>query len=271
MLQFLVKRKSIIILSVLLLISLTLFARNVERREGGSFIDSVILWGVAPVLQITTLCIQKVSQFWFDYLYLVNLGRENTSLKTTIKIIQLENQDLREEALENIRLRDLLGLKKRLPYPSVPAQIIGRDPSSWFKTVLIDKGAADGVHRGQAVVTSLGFVGQTLEVTEHTSKVLLIIDGYSAVDILVQRTRAKGIVEGRTDEEQCDLRYVAKTDEVKVGDVVVTSGINEALPKGIVVGEVLSVNKAHAGFFQLIELKPVVDFSKLEEVLVILK
>jgi rod shape-determining protein MreC len=271
MLQFLVKRKSIILLSILLLISLTLFARNVERRDGGSFIDSIFIRFIAPPLQFTTFCINKVSQYWFDYLYLVNLRHENAYLKNAIQSLQLDNQQLREEALENKRLRDLLALKERLPYTAVPAEIIGRDPLSWFRTVLINKGSADGVRRGQAVVTSLGLVGQTLQVFPHTAKVLLIIDSYSAIDILVQRSRAKGIVVGRTEQELCDLRYVAKTEDVKVGDIVVTSGIHESIPKGIVVGEALTVNRAHSGFFQLVEIKPAVDFSKLEEIMVILK
>jgi rod shape-determining protein MreC len=98
----------------------------------------------------------------------------------------------------------------------------------------------------------------------------LIVDGDSAIDVLVQQSRAKGIIEGRT-ENLCDLRFVSKSEEIKIGDQVVTSGLNGIFPKGVIIGEVFNVNRKRKGFFQSIQVKPAVDFSKIEEVLVVLK
>ena len=117
-------------------------------------------------------------------------------------------------------------------------------------------------------MTARGIVGKILEAQKTTAKVLLLIDRNSALDILVQRSRAKGIIEGRT-EERCELRFVAKNEDLQNGDIIVTSGLDEIIPKGIVVGAVVNVVKNSPGFFQLVEIKPAVDFSKLEEVFVV--
>ncbi|MCX5895124.1 MAG: rod shape-determining protein MreC [Proteobacteria bacterium] len=270
MLQFLLKRKSVILISILFLISVTLFARNIERRESLGYFDDIVVRVFAPPLKFSALFLKKASQLWNEYAYLVNLRSENAYLQNLIKTLQLENQVLREEGVENRRLRELLAFKKKLPYTLIPAEIIGRDPSSWFRTLLIDKGSADGVRRGLAVITALGLVGQVFEVNRNTSKVLLLVDGDSAIDVLTQRSRAKGIIEGGAGD-LCELHYVAKTEDVNIGDVVITSGLNEVLPKGIVVGEVVRVDKNNSGFFQFVEVKPAVDSSKLEEVLIVLK
>ena len=208
-------------------------------------------------------------RLWQGYFNLVSVRSENVLLQKSVADLQRENQLLQETALENSRLRELLGFKKKLPYHFIPAEIIGRDPSSWFRTLMIDKGTDSGIRRGAAVMTARGIVGKILEAQKTTAKVLLIIDRNSALDILVQRSRAKGIIEGRT-EERCELRFVSKNEDLQNGDIIVTSGLDEIIPKGIVVGAVVNVVRNSPGFFQLVEIKPAVDFSKLEEVFVVI-
>jgi len=268
MLQFLLKRKSIILLTILFLVSLTLLARDVEKREGGGFLDDLITPVLSPPLKISTAAFNYVRLLWQGYFNLVDVRSELAALQKTAAEQQHENQLLQESALENRRLRELLGFKKKLPYHFIPAEIIGRDPSSWFRTLLIDKGTDTGIRRGAAVMTARGIVGKVIATQKTTAKVLLIIDSNSALDILVQRSRAKGIIEGRT-EELCELRFVSKTEDIQNGDVIVTSGLDEIIPKGLVVGAVVNVVKNSPGFFQLVEVRPAVDFSKLEEVLVV--
>ena len=148
------------------------------------------------------------------------------------------------------------------------AEVIGKDPSSWFKTIIIDKGSTDGVGRGDPVVVPEGIAGQIMEVAENYSKVLLIIDRNSAVDSLVQRTRARGVIKGESIR-QCTLEYVLQKNEVKAGDTIVSSGLDGVYPKGLRVGEVSEVNTGSSGIFKEVIVNPYVDFEKLEEVLVI--
>lgn len=270
MLRFFIKNKRIIILLILFVTSLTLFARGFEKQGGFGFFSSIFVRFFAPPLKLSTLCLKKANQIWQGYFYLVDLRKENQNLQDLLQKLLLENQLLREKAKENRRLRDLLRFKREISSPIIPAEIIGRDPTSWFRTLLIDKGASAGIRPGLAVITSNGVVGQLLTVGQAASKVLLIVDGDSAIDALIQRSRSRGIIEGRT-ESLCELRFVAKTEDVIIGDLVVTSGLNGIFPKGVLMGKVAKVNKQTKGFFQKIEVAPAVNFSKLEEVLVVLK
>ena len=166
------------------------------------------------------------------------------------------------------RLEKLQSWQSEHPYSSQLAQVYARGPSSWFKTVLINKGEDDGVTKDMAVVTSEGVVGRVIEVSADTAKVLLIIDTNSAVDVILQRTRAQGILEGKI-EDACILKYVQKNEEVQAGDKVITSGLGGIFPKGLVVGTVTNVDRRRPGIFQYIEVAPAVDLSRLEEVLIL--
>jgi rod shape-determining protein MreC len=119
-----------------------------------------------------------------------------------------------------------------------------------------------------AVISTEGVVGQILKVSPHYATVLLITDYNSAIDSIVQKTRARAIVEGK-GENRCQLKYLLRTDEVNVGDVIVTSGLGGNFPKGLLIGEIRQVEKRGRSIFQDAELAPAVDLTKLEEVLVI--
>jgi rod shape-determining protein MreC len=152
----------------------------------------------------------------------------------------------------------------------VGAEVIGQDPSSWFKSVTIDRGERDGVKKGMAVISPAGVIGQVLKTAPHYASVLLITDYNSAVDSVVQRTRAKAIVEGK-GENRCQLKYLLRAEEAAVGDIVVTSGLGGNFPKGLMVGEINKVDKKGHGVFQYAELVPSVDLTQLEEVFVIME
>jgi rod shape-determining protein MreC len=133
---------------------------------------------------------------------------------------------------------------------------------------LVNKGEKDGVAKDMAVVTSEGVVGRVIEVSLHTAKVLLMTDPNSAMDVIVQRSRTQGIMEGKV-EEVCVLKYVQKNEDVQVGDKVITSGLGGIFPKGLMTGTVTKVERKRPGIFQYIEITPSVDFSRLEEVLIL--
>jgi rod shape-determining protein MreC len=150
----------------------------------------------------------------------------------------------------------------------VTASIIANSASTWFQSCLLDKGSDDRVRKGMAVVTPLGVVGQVVSVTPRSAKVLLITDPNSGVDVLVQRTRARGIVSGSLENGPV-LKYVKRSEDIQVGDRLVTSGLDGIFPKGVMVGTVVKVRKQNLGLFQYIEVMPAVHSGRVEEVMVV--
>jgi rod shape-determining protein MreC len=206
---------------------------------------------------------------WTHYFYLVSTEKENDNLKKMLaKAINVDNQ-CKETSLSNDRFRKLLDFKNASPLQSVSAEVIGKDPSQWYKTLVIDKGVSQGVTKGLSVIVPEGVVGQVIDASDHYAKVLLIIDSNSAVDALVQQTRAHGIIKGDS-EGRCLLNYVSRKDIVNIGDAVVSSGLDGVFAKGLLIGKVTDINRNNSGIFQDIEVSPFVDFDKIEEVLVVI-
>ena len=148
-------------------------------------------------------------------------------------------------------------------------RVIAEDAASWSRTLVIDKGSADGVLEGMPVVVAEGVVGRVIRNSRHESRVLLITDAASAVASLVQNSRARGICRGLGDVLIFD--FVLRKEKLVVGEPVITSGMGGVFPKGLLLGHIKSVERMEFGLFQTIEVVPSVDFSHLEEVLVLLR
>ncbi|MEE8398416.1 MAG: rod shape-determining protein MreC, partial [Desulfobacterales bacterium] len=224
---------------------------------------------VSPLQKGVSRSIRFAGDIWRHYFHLVFVSQENDRIKTALSRALEEKHALEEVALSNIRLRNLLNFQEKLTYPVLSAEIIGKDPSPYFRTVTIDKGRSDGVKKGLPVVVSEGVAGLVIDASSHSSKVMLIVDKNSAVDALIQKTRARGIVKGGS-EDQCSLQYVLRKHEVSIGDTVVTSGLDGAFPKGLRIGYVSGVIKRTTEISQEITVTPYVDIEGLEEVLVLL-
>ncbi len=266
---FLFRRYSLLTFIIILLLStLILISLRVKQRKEIDFFDALLMEICAPFQKASTFVTKTVQGVVEDYLFLFHVRKENVMLKQKMADLQRESHQLREMALANQRLQKLLQFREKIASPVVAAEVIGQDPSSWFKSVTIDKGEKDGIRKGMAVISAEGVVGQILKTASNYSTVLLITDYNSAIDSIIQRTRAKAIVEGK-GENRCQLKYLLRTEEVGVGDTVVTSGLSGNFPKGLMVGEVRKVDKKGHGVFQYAELTPSVDLTKLEEVLVI--
>jgi rod shape-determining protein MreC len=268
---FLSRRYSLFIfIALLLLFALVLMSLRAKQGKGPEFFDALLMEICSPLQKASTLVIKTVQGTFQKYIFLVNLERENRMLKQKIAELQEENHRSKEVTLAFDRLKQLLQFREK-NFPSmIGAEVIGQDPSSWFKSVTIDKGERDGVKKGMAVISPAGVIGQILKTAPHYATVLLITDYNSAVDSIVQGTRAKAIVEGK-GENRCQLKYLLRTEEVAVGDAVVTSGMAGNFPKGLMVGEIKKVDKKGYGVFQYAELAPSVDLTKLEEVFVIME
>ena len=189
-------------------------------------------------------------------------------LKQRIAELQEENHQMKEMVLANERLRKLLQFREKMSTSTIAAEVIGQDPSSWFKSVTINKGERDGVQKGMAVISPEGVVGQILKTAPHYATVLLITDYNSAIDAIVQRTRAKAIVEGK-GENRCQLKYLLRTEEVERRGRRHHLGFGRKFPQGIDDRRDPKRGKKGHGVFQYAELVPSVDLTKLEEVLVI--
>ncbi len=266
---FLLRRYPIPALIVLLLlIALVLMTLRVKQQRGVAFLDAFLMELSSPFQKASTGVIQTVQRTFEQYLFLVHLQKENEILKQRMAELQKENNRKEEVLLANERLRKLLDFRDKISTSMIAAEVIGQDPTSWFKSVTINKGEGDGVRKGMAVISPEGVVGQILKAAPHYATVLLITDYNSAIDSIVQKTRARAIVEGK-GENRCQLKYLLRTDEVHVGDVIVTSGLGGNFPKGLLIGEIRKVEKKGHGIFQYAELAPSVDLTKLEEILVI--
>ena len=253
---------------IFLTIALLTISSRINNVERLAFIDWLLLEIAFPFQKAVMYSTDALGDLIDSYILLVNLKRENVALRRMVAELREENSLLREKAVASERLRHLLRFSKKLPRPMLPVQIIGIDPSSWFRTIVIDKGTKHGVKRGMAVVSPEGIVGHVLQTSPHCAKVLLITDFNSSVDAIVQRSRAKGVVEGN-GEKLCRLKYASRAHDIQLGDKVVTSGLGGRYPKGLMIGKIRKIEKKSYGLFQQAEIIPSVNFTKLEEVFVI--
>lgn len=221
----------------------------------------------SPFQFMVTRTIGFTESVWRTYFTAVLAVEENEVLKTELARAREIQNRYAELELENARLKKFVNFTRSVPATYVAARVIARDPSPWFKTIVIDKGSVDGLIKGSPVLVSEGIVGQIIEVAKGYARVLLITDRNSAVDALVQNTRVRGMVKGN-NEDTCSFVYALRKDEIKPGEMIVSSGLDQVFPKGLRIGKILDVKKVHSQLFQDIIIETSVDFDKLEEVLV---
>lgn len=198
------------------------------------------------------------------------LREENRILHDRVDLLTRMAEETRAVNDENARLRDLLGFRKIIPYTSIPAQVIGRDPSNWSNSLIIDKGSANGIKQSMAVMSTRGIVGRITEIGKYSSKVLLITDPNLKVGVLIRRNRQGGVMVGMPGG-RCKIIYIALDSDAKVGDKVITAGFGSIFPKGILIGEIEKVGKEEGRLYKYAVVKPSQDLSKLEEVLCIIR
>ena len=264
-------KKVVVIVAVIILIAANIIALSISSRHQhqSTAPGRTALFFIAPFQKIATRTVGLLESVWTQYFFLVSLADENRLLKKALNEEIENNNRCNELEHSNTRLRHLLGFQETMPLKLLAAEVIAKDPSRWFKSVIIDKGQSAGVMKGMPVVVAEGIVGVVVDSAAGFSKVLLMIDQNSAVDALVQRTRARGIVQGGTGGS-CLFRYVLRKDELNLGDIVVSSGLDGTYPKGLRIGQISNVVRHDSGIFQQVSLTPFVDFEKLEEVLVII-
>jgi rod shape-determining protein MreC len=256
------------LLTALIAISLAFTVSAVIKSDRPPFVQSVIIETLAPLHKALSRATDSLSGLWFEYVTLVGLKRENLQLSTQVEELKSEINRLSETEMRLIRLQKLIGFKTEKQLETVPVNVIGRESDNWSRMILLDRGFGDGLRKGGPLITSGGLVGRITQVANKKSKAMLITDWRSSVDALIQRTRVRGVVVGKSTELS-EMKYIPLNADVRIGDRVVSSGFGGVFPKGLSVGIVVEVTDQKNGLFQKAMIIPAVDVVEFEEALVI--
>ncbi len=212
--------------------------------------------------------IRKMANYYEMYVDLVEAKREVIELRKKVELLSLENQRLKELERENRKLKMILEISESMKERTLVANVVGEDIKSWYKGIIIDKGKESGIAQKMPVICPKGLVGQVVEANRGSSKIMVINDTNSAVDVYVEGKEIRGVAEG-TGFSTLKLKYVKKNEDVEIGDTLITSGKDGIFPRGIPVGIVVNVNKKTGGVFSDIAVVPFSDYRLLDYVLVL--
>lgn len=250
--------------------ALIFYTLNIPRNREANIIERGIMSVFAPIMMPAARVSGFFEDAWDGYISLVDVRRENLRLREEIRDLNGRIVAGNEALQAKERLEHLLDMKGTIKSPTLAASIVGEDVSSWFRTMIIDRGSSSGIREGMAVIAADGVAGQIVKVAPTTARVLLMTDHASGIAAVIQRSRARGVVKGK-GEGLCSLEFTTREEDVKVGDAVVSSGIGGVFPKGLPIGEVTMVKRGEYGIFQTVTIRPSVNFAHLEEVLVVLR
>jgi rod shape-determining protein MreC len=268
-----IRKRTGVIFVVILLAQVLLVSVQVQTRTGVRVIEAVSFGAFAKVQGVTSSAVSGVRDVWSNYAELRGARDENQALKQQLADLELRLQEQRGLAARTTRLQDLLALQQASPLPTIAAEVIGGNPNPMpgIREITIGRGTADGVQAGMAVMGPRGIVGRVIgQPAARAARVQLLIDRFAAAGALTERSRSGGMVVGREQDPPLAMELVSNLQDVKPGDLVVTSGIDGIYPKGYAIGWVESAERDAGGLYQRIAIRPAVDFSSLEEVLVVL-
>ncbi len=257
-----------LLVALVLLLVFSILSLSLKHSPALKKVQGMVISLTAPALEGLEYVGRSIHQVWLGYIDLVGVRRQNRALKRQLEEYKQREVRFHEAQHALTRLEALLNLKRQVALPVIGARIIAYDPSLWSRAAIIDQGQAQGVKEGMPVLAPQGIVGRVVEAYPQYAKVMLIVDRKSGADAMVQRTRVRGILKGMGGN-RCSLEFVPKNADVRVGDLVLASGLVGLYPKGLVFGKVTKAIKNDPGVFQKIEVTPSVDLSALEEVLVV--
>ncbi len=255
---------------VLLVASFLVFTNTSYLSKGYGSIKEGVAGFAGPTLSLIGKPARLVRHVYDTYIDAIGARKENDQLRKRLESLELENQRIPELESENKRLKTILNLMEQRRNTMIAARVVGEDVKNWFKCIIIDKGKDYGVKEKMPVVTPRGLVGQAVEVDKWHSKVMVINDTNSSVDVFVEGKQTRGMLEG-TGQSTLKLKYILKNDEVEIGDKLVTSGKDGIYPKGLPTGIVITVNRAKPGIFTDVDVMPYNNFKRLDEVLIVKK
>lgn len=266
--SFLWRNRVVLAGGLLLLVGAHFISTGVRQGRMLARPQAVVLQAVRPFALTFSRAADSTRDLIHQYLWLTGVARQNRQLRRQLAHLPAIQAQMAELQRENRELTELLDLKNALGLNVVGARVIGSDATGLASTILLDQGSRRGLKPGMAVVAQAGAVGKLVATSREASRVVLLDDHDCAVDAVDQRSRTRGIVSGVV-EGGIIMRYVQRTDDVKVGDTLVTSGLDGAFPRGVLIGYVSRVERKGPGLFVHVAVKPAVDFRTLEQVLVI--
>jgi rod shape-determining protein MreC len=261
------------ILLALVIIPAAFLRANLRDPSQLSWLDGALLQASGPVQYVSEWAADGVTSVIEDYVYLVDVKSDNDHLRAENDRLRREMRVLRGEAGRVQELESLLGLRERLATETMAARVIANSISPSFRVVrvAIDRGQHARVRAGMPVVANQGLVGQIRRVSGRFADVLLTIDPESRVDVVVGETNARGRLEGLGERNRyrCRIQFDRADDKVAVGDEVFTSGLGKKFPASILIGYVSKIGNQEFGLQQEGEVTPSVDFTRLDEVLIL--
>ena len=254
------------VLMLLVLVLMFLLPRQSQDLLGwlGNPLSSVL---EVPLKFVTSIQ-QSVGETWDHYIALQHAAQENDALTREVARLQGEINQIKEQTIIAQEFELLMTYQRTTPMKTVAARIIGRNVSDWYRAVIINKGQQDGIAQEMGVITEAGVVGRVIRVNPRTAVILLLTDPNVAVTGMIQKSRDEGIVQG-TPQGDVHMKYLPPLSPVEVGDRVVTSGLAGDFPRGLQIGQIQIITKSDTDLFQSAKILPIVDFAKLEGVLVI--
>ncbi|MGH7813415.1 MAG: rod shape-determining protein MreC [Candidatus Binataceae bacterium] len=265
---FLWRNRVALTAGALLIFSLHMISAGVHPGDLAARPQAAILEALHPFDDALTRMSGGAAGIVRNYLDLVNVRRENAHLRAELAAAAGNQARLAELETENRHLSQLLGLRGALGLNAVAANVIGSDASGLSHTLILSGGTSAGIEPGMAVLANSGVAGKIIDASPDASRVLLIDDHNFALDGFDQRSRARGIVAGRVDYGVI-MKYVDRSEDVRKGDAIVTSGLDGIFPRGLLVGTIESVHRAGPGLFLNVAIAPACDFRQLEQVLVV--
>ena len=273
--QLLKRYRATIVSFLALTVPLFLLYTHGRTQHEQSFLESVLMRLTAPFQQMMNGAVEAVSGVWHDYVALIDLKQRNVAL--TKRVTDLEGQALENERLrrENERLLGLCELRRRRgDWETVAAHVISKDISPYYRVmrVVLDLGAERTIKSGMPVITHLGVVGRIDKVSGRYADVLLTVDPRSRIDVKIAARGASGTVKGSGDRNLYGARFffLERSEPIEPNDEVITSGHDRVFPPGLVVGYIASEEERQSGVYFEYDVVPAVNFSTLEEVLVVL-
>lgn len=269
--EFLRRIRLPLLFAALLLGTLALMLGDRSKAgEDRHWATRALLEAAAPVQKAITKPVHFVRDTWQRYVALVDLQAENEALRAELAQLEEENLQYREALVASGQLRRIAEMRRDFEVPLLPADVVGQDASPWFRSLLLDRGRSAEVRSGMPVMVDQGVVGLVSATSLHAARAMMILDRRSAVDAMIQRSRARGLVRGLGTGE-LDFEFMVRGDDVVEGDEVITSGVGGVYPKGLRIGTVRSVNADRSELLHTARVEPSVDFGRLEQVFVMLR
>ena len=258
-------RSAWVSVAAVLFLHTLLISFQANRRFDTDVFRVWLLDGLAAIEKVVDVSVRGVPWAWRRYLGLLDVREENAQLRLEIDDLRMMLEEYREDVVEARRLRHLLGLQESSIGRGVAARVVGRDTGEFHRTVTIDKGRSHGVTMDSPVIGTEGVIGRVIHAASFFSIVQLITDSQSGVGVLVRSSRRQGVVQG-TGGPELEIGYMDEYSELRVGDILLTSGTDRLYPKGLPVGTIASVGPQR-GLFRVVRIRPTADLGRLEEVL----